>query len=489
MGIRIQPREIEIPSDDPFKYDLLDRKESISVLTHIIGSIEGPCVIAVDAPWGAGKTTFLKIWEQHLRNEKFPVVSFNAWETDFSDDPFIALSDAILQELEQYKRGSIGDSINKFGKLATAVVRVTVPPAIKASTGGLIDVAPLVDLLKEIPQALAPKTSDRLATYQKAQELLKALSIALQDVARDLAKSKNGLPLVIVIDELDRCRPSYAVELLEAAKHIFAVDNIVFVLAVNRTELSRSIRALYGAEFDAIGYLNRFFDIDFRLPDPKRDQFIETALKATQLDSHFNDINIFDPLHDRSDIEELLRTFFGIPELSLRVIAQAIHRLSLVFASLQEGRQPFALAATVALIIRTIDSEMYRRFIDGEIDDKMVIDSLFTRPQYKDIRETYIGNVFEATTVIGYWQMNENIAISHPKTTSLLIGKYVNQIEGSVSLNSYDVSVGTAKSIVNMVDKFTDQCKMGIGLGFDYAVGRLELLSAELVATDVPTRN
>ena len=489
MGIRIQPREIEIPEADPFKYDLLDRKEPISVLTHIIGSVEGPCVLAVDAPWGAGKTTFLKIWEQHLRNEEYPVVSFNAWETDFSDDPFIALSDAILQELEQYKRGSLGDRINKFGKLATAIVRVTVPPAIKASTGGLVDVTPLVDLLKEIPQALASKSSDRLATYQKAQELLKALSSTLQDVARDLARSKNGLPLVIFIDELDRCRPSYAVELLETAKHIFTVDHVVFVLTVNRSELAHSVRALYGNEFDAIGYLNRFFDIDIRLPDPTREQFIETALKATQLDSHFNDIIIFDPLHDRSDIEELLRTFFGIPELSLRVITQAIHRLSLMFASLQERRQPFTLAATVALIIRTIDSEMYRRFINGEIDDEIVVDSLFTRPQYKDIRETYIGNVFEATTVIGYWQMNENIDISHPKTTSPLIGKYVHQIEGGVSLNSYDVSVETATSVVNIVDKFTVQCKTGIGLGFDYAVGRLELLSAELVVTDVPTRN
>ena len=489
MGIRIQPREVEIPEDDPFKNDLLDRRESVTALTNIIGSIDGPCVLAVDAPWGAGKTTFLKIWEQHLRNEKFPVISFNAWETDFSDDPFIALSAAISQELEQYEEKSLGDRLKHFKTLAGALVRVTAPPAIKISSGGLVDVTPLMELLKEIPQSVASKTSDRLAAYEKAQELLNDLSIALRDVARDLAKSKNGLPLVIVIDELDRCRPSYAVELLEAAKHIFAVDNIVFVLAVNRTELSYSISALYGSEFDSLGYLNRFFDIDFRLPDPTRDQFIETALKATQLDSYFNDINTFDPLHDRSDIEELLRIFFGIPELSLRVIAQAIHRLSLVFASLRDDRQPFALAATVALIIRTIDSGMYRRFIDGEIDDDMVADLLFTRPLFKHIRETYIGNVFEATTVIGYWQMNENIDISHPRTTSTLIGKYVSRIESRVTLNSSDVSVETANSVVSMVDKFTDQCKTGVGLGFDYAVERLELLSAELVATDVPTRN
>ena len=325
--------EIEIPADDPFKNDLLDRKESISVLTHIIGSIEGPCVIAVDAPWGAGKTTFLKIWEQHLRNEEYPVVSFNAWETDFSDDPFIALSDAILQELEQYKRGSLGDRINKFGKLATAIVRVTVPPAIKASTGGLVDVTPLVDLLKEIPQALASKSSDRLATYQKAQELLKALSSTLQDVARDLARSKNGLPLVIVIDELDRCRPSYAVELLETAKHIFTVDHIVFVLTVNRSELAHSVRALYGNEFDAIEYLNRFFDIDFRLPHPARGHFIGAAIKSTPIYDYFNNARRLEAHRHDIHVREMLSLFFDVSGLSLRIVEQAIHRFGLVLAS------------------------------------------------------------------------------------------------------------------------------------------------------------
>ena len=86
-----------------------------------------------------------------------------------------------------------------------------------------------------------------------------------------LAQSKENRPLIVVIDELDRCRPSYAVELLEVAKHLFAVDHIVFVLAVNRSELAHSIRALYGSGFDAEGYLRRFFDVDFRLPAPDRD--------------------------------------------------------------------------------------------------------------------------------------------------------------------------------------------------------------------------
>ena len=58
MAIGIQPKEPDICEDNPFKNDLLNRKQSIEVLTSIIGSIEGPCVLAVDAAWGTGKRRF-----------------------------------------------------------------------------------------------------------------------------------------------------------------------------------------------------------------------------------------------------------------------------------------------------------------------------------------------------------------------------------------------------------------------------------------------
>ena len=99
MGIRIQPMEIDVPKDDPFKSDLLDRKSSVEILTHLLGAIEGPCVLAVDGGWGARKTTFLRIWSQHLRNEAFPC-RIHAWETDFAGDPFVALSTEVTEGLK-----------------------------------------------------------------------------------------------------------------------------------------------------------------------------------------------------------------------------------------------------------------------------------------------------------------------------------------------------------------------------------------------------
>ena len=266
--MRIQPPDIEVPEDDPFKNDLLGREETVKVLTHIVRSIEGPCVLSVDAAWGAGKTTFLNIWAQYLCNEKFPVVEFNAWETDFSEEPFIALSTELTEGLKEYADESLAQKVENIKEKTKEVARSLIPGIIKAAAAGI----PLVG--GELGQALASLAEEKLNAYEEARKSVKDFNRTLEEMAESLAESKEGRPLVVVIDELDKCRPSYAVELLEVAKHIFAVDHVVFVLGVNRSELAHSIKALYGNDFDATGYLGRFFDLDFRLPEPDRAAFI-----------------------------------------------------------------------------------------------------------------------------------------------------------------------------------------------------------------------
>lgn len=259
MSIRIQPYDIEVPEDDPFAHDLLDRKETIEVLTNLVGNIEGPCVLALDAAWGNGKTTFLRIWTQYLRNSKFPVVEFNAWTTDFSGDPFVALSTELLKGFDEFDE--LKSRVAKTRKFATEVLRRAILGVIRLATAGVVDVGPSVGT--ELGNAFAGYAEAKLADYQEAQKSFTKFKRNLEEMADTLAQSNENRPLILVIDELDRCRPSYAVELLEVAKHLFAVDNIVFVIAVNRSELAHSIKALYGNEFDAQGYLRRFVDVDF----------------------------------------------------------------------------------------------------------------------------------------------------------------------------------------------------------------------------------
>lgn len=94
--MRIKSLELDVPEEEPFQKDLLNRKEQAEILTSLVATIEGPCVLAVDAEWGMGKTTFLRMWSQHIRNIGFPIIEFNAWETDFSNDPLLAVSTELV---------------------------------------------------------------------------------------------------------------------------------------------------------------------------------------------------------------------------------------------------------------------------------------------------------------------------------------------------------------------------------------------------------
>ena len=100
--MKIKPDDIEIPHDDPFRHDLLDRTQPVLALTNLLQNLETPYTMSIDASWGNGKTTFLNIWKQYLRNEGFPVVSFNAWETDFTGSPLVALTSELIEALETY---------------------------------------------------------------------------------------------------------------------------------------------------------------------------------------------------------------------------------------------------------------------------------------------------------------------------------------------------------------------------------------------------
>ena len=357
MGIRIQPRQIVIPPDDPFKNDLLGRKESAEVLTNLVGNMEGPCVLAVDAGWGNGKTTFINMWAQHLRNDGFKVVNLNAWETDFTGDPFLAISSEITDQLKDPANQSLTDKLLGTRTAAVEVAKRAAPAIIRVATAGIFDISPLIE--KEIGQVLGSFAEDRLSKFKESQDSLADFRASLVNLAQEVTKGCDGRPLVIVIDELDRCRPLYAVELLEVAKHLFSVDHIVFVLAVNLPQLAHSVKAVYGESFDSVGYLRRFLDVDFRLPALERKRFIETSIEELRFEE------FFDRLKDKSAKEEylsvkgLLTTFLDSPNLSLRNIEQALHRLSLLFASLGNGSRTLILSATVALLIRTIDINLY----------------------------------------------------------------------------------------------------------------------------------
>ena len=324
MGFRIQPRVLDVPESDPFANDKLGRKEPAQILTRLVRSFDGPCVIAVDAAWGNGKTTFLKMWSQHLRNVDCPVVEFNAWETDFAADPFLALTEEMIEEFGKFEFSN-GAKIDRFKSVAAKVLRQVGPELVQSAAESVA--GPVAG--KTIGNLLEGLAKERMSEYAETKKAKCDFKKTLKEMAHSMQEEgSDGRPLVVVIDELDRCRPTYAIELLETAKHLFSVDGVVFVLGINRTEMEHSVNALYGEDFDGAEYFRRFFDIDFRLPEAERAAFIDAKLSEIQIDTYYQPDQVVLSSSGRGDASELLHDFFGLPDLSLRTVGQALHRVT-----------------------------------------------------------------------------------------------------------------------------------------------------------------
>jgi hypothetical protein len=146
-------------------------------------------------------------------------------------------------------------------------------------------------------------------------------------------------PLFIVIDELDRCRPSYAITLLERVKHLFSVDGVVFVIGTDTDQLRHSIGSVYGAGFDGKGYLQRFFDRTYRFAKPDNRKYVEQLLASNKIDG---DRLRSPPDNDHARFISGMADWFGLSLRDLQrccdilrsvitVADPALRRLQLVF--------------------------------------------------------------------------------------------------------------------------------------------------------------
>lgn len=261
--------EIEIPNDDPFKNCKLNRKSYAVALSTLISSYSSGFVLSLNNPWGTGKTTFIKMWRKLLQNNKFRTLYFNAWENDFDTDPMIAL----MSELGSLTDAKLDATFNSLIKKAAVISHSIIPSLLKALAARYVDTELLKDVLINAGKGTNDLLKDEIDEYTKKKTGLIDFKTELE---KYISNNTDEKPLVLFVDELDRCRPSYAVELLEQIKHFFNVPGIVFVLSIDKIQLGNAVRGFYGSEqINSTEYLRRFIDLEFVLPDPKTGDYVE----------------------------------------------------------------------------------------------------------------------------------------------------------------------------------------------------------------------
>ena len=368
--MRIKPRPIEIDPQNPFGEDCLGRREIADALTSLCGNLDGTAVLAIESPWGGGKTTFLQMWMQHLQNEGHQTVVFNAWETDFSGNALVSL----LSELEDGIRGLKGDEsttqklMSRLKKAGSRLARRAIPIGVRLASAGLVDVADFTsDTVESAVGQVAEKiTDDLVSEYSSTKRSLKDFRETLAELVSTI-REDSDLPLVICIDELDRCRPTYAVEMLETLKHLFEVDGVVFVLGIDREQLGHSIRSLYGSGMDANGYLQRFIDIQYRLRDCDTEEFVKSQFQRMGIAAILikRPINYFD-IRGLNDFPRFIASVFSLFGFSLRVQEQVLSQLNLMIRCTEPDHPFFPSLSVFLLCLKESNAEHFRSYSIGE---------------------------------------------------------------------------------------------------------------------------
>lgn len=251
-------------------------------------------VLNLNSEWGSGKTYFLRRWAEDLK-EHYPVVYVDAWKQDYSDDPLMTVISSMIKQLRD-QAGSAEDlAVIKASRKLFGLLKAAAPSAARSLTKRYLGIDPVAIMEAEedndqlgnaidengnpIDMGLAAsKVVEHLICEHDAKSAaIESLKMSVEqwvatvigkDQTQEVDEPKRTYPAFVFIDELDRCRPSYAVEMLETIKHIFDIPGVVFVVATDTKQLQHTICGVYGNGLDAMSYLGRFFHSRFTLKTP-----------------------------------------------------------------------------------------------------------------------------------------------------------------------------------------------------------------------------
>ena len=246
--------EQDIELENLWDNTLPGAKEFADDLKKILTKIEYPYVIGLNGKYGMGKTYFSSRFSAYLNKDINTMsIYFSAWEHDIYSNPFLAFSKVILEHIKTTKKDILKKITECFKKIAKAT-SFSIP---FAPIDVNIDIGRLID------------------EFSKGENHISEFKLELTNILNEIKIKK----LIVIVDELDRCRPDYAIKVLETIKHFFDINKIIFLLPINIETLVKAVSAVYGFSDDASAeYLGKFFNHHIYLPSPDYTKFITSIL-------------------------------------------------------------------------------------------------------------------------------------------------------------------------------------------------------------------
>jgi hypothetical protein len=402
--MRLFPPLVQVDESEGFTpvKDIFGRKKIADGLTHLVSNVEDPLVLAVDGQWGSGKTIFLKMWKGELQKQGFPVVYFDAFANDYFEDAFIPLAAEVVGLAHTRLKANVNafdDLKTKATKVGKLVLRSVLKVSVRAATLGALDVGDIEGTIAdEIETAFDKHVGELITKQDSAKSDMVAFKEALQTLPK-LFAPENTLdedlkPIIIIIDELDRCRPSYALQLLERMKHFFSVPKVHFVLGVNLEQLANSVAATYGSGINGQLYLQKFIQLSVQLHDRFEHNQITTSTKfLNHLLTQNNLVGKNRELIERCNIE-ILRAA-NQNNFSLRTLEQIYGHCMRVVAIIPENQFRNAAILSGLAVLKVSAPNLYFEAKRGTLRYPQVI-SIFGLLDTNDPKFNSAGSIYES---------------------------------------------------------------------------------------------
>ncbi len=274
-----------------YETDTLNRKSVAIKYANFIKNLGENHTIALDAPWGTGKTKFIDFMCEEFDKNKDVYIRYNAWDHDYTNEPFLSLMNDFFTAIQDqgYTSNQLKNikehSYNAVKTIGSSIFKGLAKKAIGSEAAEAVS-NEVKAFLSDVNEDIINETFNSLTKSQKSR---KSFTKELEKTVQNILTKTNKKQFIFIIDELDRCKPTFAIELLENIKHLFKIREIVFLIAVDKTQLSESIKVVYGQNFDSKTYLYRFFDLDLYLNIETGNDFFRS--KLSQIDCTGTDVS------------------------------------------------------------------------------------------------------------------------------------------------------------------------------------------------------
>lgn len=309
-------------SDLSFTYrDEFKRKKIADNIIKLLTPDTDLSPLVIDGEWGTGKTEFsLKLKNLiSTQSSETNVIYIDAFKGDHSDSPLLLIISAIVKALPE------GPKRIEFLKYAIPALRLTLKTTGKAGLSWLLrqDIDQIGDDFKDAIRTIGDSSIDNtvgslLKDYIEEEKNIESLKKILGQISKD---NKT----VIIIDELDRCKPSFSTSMLETIKHVFDINNVFFILVTNMNQLKASINHIYGSNIDAKKYLDKFIKYKVSLPSVYK----KTGMNRESISvKHIENILTNEPLKFESYDLENIKLIISNAKLTLRDVEKFAKGLS-----------------------------------------------------------------------------------------------------------------------------------------------------------------